>query len=240
MKQPVREQTSEPPLPIIILLGETGGGKSNFISVAGKPNLNPSPTVGAEGDVTSCTKCVRPFRVENPIPGSGSTTHVELVDTPGLDASDLRPDTDILREIAEWLQKEPGTRVAGILCMQNIQNLKLRNEMGGIGIRRILALPGVSLVTTHWSSRSKTQGELKEQQLIDSLERPDSKNILRLRFDYDNGKDSAWSIIRDVVESPPNETRGTLAERLRHLSGKAPPKKKKFKFRNLFSWMFSS
>jgi hypothetical protein len=56
--------------------------------------------------VTSCTKCVRPFRVENPIPSSGSTTHVELVDTPGLDASDLRPDTDILREIAEWLQKE--------------------------------------------------------------------------------------------------------------------------------------
>jgi hypothetical protein len=206
--------------------------------------------------VTSCTKCVRPFTVENPIHGSGSTTHVELVDTPGLDASDLRPDTDILREIAEWLQKEwvefrnaslssyisqgslvcacsPDTRVAGILCMQNIQNLKLRNEMGGIGIRRILALPGVSLVTTHWSSRSKTEGELKEQQLIDSLERQDSKNILCLRFDYDNGKDSAWSIIRDVVESPPNETRGTLAERLRNLSGKAPPKKKKFKFRNL-------
>lgn len=117
--------------------------------------------------------------------------------------------------------------------MQDIQSLKLKNEMGGIGIQKILTLPGVSLVTTHWSSRSKKEGELKEQQLIDSLKIQDSKNILRLRFDYDNGKDSAWNIIRDVVKSPPDETRGTLAERLRNLSGKSTPKKRTFKFKNL-------
>jgi hypothetical protein len=80
-----------------------------FISVAGKPSLNPEPEVGDR--LNSCTQNVAAFTVKRPRSGRQSTPsvgYVQLLDTPGFNDSEytVRTDNSILQEIANWLNRE--------------------------------------------------------------------------------------------------------------------------------------
>lgn len=95
-----------------------------------------------------------------------------LLDTPGFDDTD-RSDTDILREIANWLiiSYENSVFLSGIIYMHRITDVRL----GGSSLRNLRMfkkllgedpLPRVILVTTFWDLiPTLKDGELREQQL---------------------------------------------------------------------------
>ena len=74
----------------IAVLGQTGAGKSTFISKCSEKEVSIGHNLQA------CTQEVGVFLCKN------RGNNVFLVDTPGFDDTD-RSDTEVLREIASWL-----------------------------------------------------------------------------------------------------------------------------------------
>ncbi|KAF8180181.1 hypothetical protein BJ912DRAFT_981470 [Pholiota molesta] len=184
--------------PVVILFGETGSGKSHFISVAGKPKLSPLPTLGESGSLHACTTSVAPFKVEK------SATCVQLVDTPGFNNTKNIPNHEIAGVIIEWLQEEPETTIAGILYLQDTNSPSTPAYKENI----TKAFPGAQWIT--WSSVNN-----------ENLNSPAGGHS------FDNTNDSAWRIITDMLEASKNTklTRGQLAKKLMGISGYMPPKK---------------
>ncbi|KAF8557841.1 P-loop containing nucleoside triphosphate hydrolase protein [Imleria badia] len=148
---------------VIVIMGPTGSGKSNFIN-----NLTGNTERRKAGHLKSDTQDVTP----HPISYRG--LRVVLVDTPGFDDT-YRQDSDILRVIADWLTKKypDGTtlKIAGIIYTHRItdnrvsgsvyKNLQMFGRLCGN-----VPLPRTSLVMTMWDQvRDPAVAKQRETQL---------------------------------------------------------------------------
>ncbi|KAF8243439.1 P-loop containing nucleoside triphosphate hydrolase protein, partial [Wilcoxina mikolae CBS 423.85] len=135
---------------IILVLGETGSGKSSFINT-----ISPN-SVEVGHDLTAYTQV--PESVEVDIDDRVAL----LVDTPGFNDTH-RSDTQILWEIARTLisQMELGAKLRGVLYLYDISAAR----MTGSSLRQLSliekicgpeAFDNVFLVTTKWASGSGT------------------------------------------------------------------------------------
>lgn len=98
-------------------------------------------------------------------------TTIYLIDTPGFDDTN-RTDTDILREIASWLERsyDADIKLAGIIYLHRIQD----NRVGGSGVKNIHmfrelcgtnGLSSVVLATTMWDALPEDKAVEREEEL---------------------------------------------------------------------------
>jgi hypothetical protein len=129
------------------------------------------------------------------------------VDTPGFDDTN-KSDTDILGEVANWLNKayETNIKLTGIIYLHRIIDVRL----GGSGMKNIRmfkalcgdkGLESVVLATTFWSKVTLEEGEKRETQLR-STPKMWQKMIEKGSrvFRQDRGKASALEIIRYLID----------------------------------------
>jgi len=179
---------------VIAVMGVTGVGKSTFIS-----HFNRAAIAG--DSLTSCTINVgiHEARVGN--------RKCFLVDTPGFDDT-TRSDTDILREVADWLNRsyQAKIKLAGIIYLHRIgdtrmtgaamKNLRMFKKLCGDG-----GLSCVVLSTTMWS-KSPTAKELQREQELIHQEEFWAGMIRKgsMVFRHDDGLASATQIIKFIVD----------------------------------------
>ncbi|KAM7208148.1 P-loop containing nucleoside triphosphate hydrolase protein [Naviculisporaceae sp. PSN 640] len=180
---------------VIAVMGLTGVGKSTFIS-----HFSDTAVVG--DDLKSCTATISIHT------GQVDDKTIYLIDTPGFDDTS-RTDTEILREIATWLERsyDADIKLAGIVYLHRIQD----NRVGGSGVKNIQvfrelcgteALSSVVLATTMWDALAKEKAEEREQELKTKPEFwgtlvEHGCTVLR----QDDGAESAKRIIRHIVEA---------------------------------------
>ncbi|OBZ66121.1 hypothetical protein A0H81_13751 [Grifola frondosa] len=151
-------QSQEPTL--IAIMGPTGSGKTTFINLISKSNLE----VG--NGLESCTDEVG-FATECEIFGK----KVQLIDTPGFDDTE-KTQADILQEIAGYLKAsyEDGRLLTGIVYMHRISD----RRMGGIAresfrlFRKTCGdrtMKNVVIATNMWGDVTQQQGEDREREL---------------------------------------------------------------------------
>ncbi|KAI1843814.1 hypothetical protein JX265_001107 [Neoarthrinium moseri] len=183
---------------MILVMGETGVGKSTFINAL-KPN---SVEVGHSLKSVQC----RPQAVQIYLDEDGDSS-VTVVDTPGFDDSH-RPDSEVLAEITEFLAAQYAGKIPlkGVIYLHRIQD----NRMKG-SARRYLdvfksicgeeALANVMLVTTFWNKVPDQElGEYlrREQELIDDYWAP-LQNKGSVIAQFDGSKEAAESLILQLA-----------------------------------------
>lgn len=191
-------------------MGITGSGKSTFISYF------------AEGVVIGHTleacRWLKPQSVDNCLIALGTSnvgiyesnynanTKIFFVDTPGFDDT-YKSDTDILREIADWLSQAYGNNIklTGIVYLHRILDVRL----GGSAMKNLRmfkklcgddALPSVVLATTWWTGVDASTGAQRETELAtrDSFWAGMISKGSRM-FRQDQGETSARHIVDYLV-----------------------------------------
>ncbi|KAH7351272.1 P-loop containing nucleoside triphosphate hydrolase protein [Rhexocercosporidium sp. MPI-PUGE-AT-0058] len=148
---------------VIAIMGITGVGKSTFIS-----HFSDTAKVGSS--LESCTTDVGIHEAR--IGGQ----RCFLIDTPGFDDTH-RSDTDVLREIADWLNRsyQNNIQLAGIVYLHRItdprvggsslKNLRMFKKLCGAK-----GLSCVVLATTMWSQIDPDDGQRRERELVSNKE----------------------------------------------------------------------
>ncbi|KJA26259.1 hypothetical protein HYPSUDRAFT_52572 [Hypholoma sublateritium FD-334 SS-4] len=184
-------------LPAIMLLGQTGCGKSSFINVA-DPHLDHKPQVSDM--LASCTKVPQEFKVKNP---SNPQKSVILVDTPGLNDSDpLHGDRKQLGVIIDWLKKRPNMKFAGVFYLYDITETRIAHPLRKVvntvqKEKKDSRSPQTIFLTTKWTSTDFSLCRSREEELRDYLPEGTMKR-------FNGSADSAWEIIGDIC-TPPNQ-----------------------------------
>lgn len=140
-------------------------------------------------------------------PATIGSQEIYLVDTPGFDDS-LRPDTEILREVADWLNQtnQANIKLAGIVYLHRICDTR----MSGASAKSLRlfkkvcgeqGLPCVVLATTMWH-QPPTELEVAREQELSSKEgfwkeMVDKGSEIRRQ---DDGKLSATNIIEYILK----------------------------------------
>ncbi|KAF8130134.1 P-loop containing nucleoside triphosphate hydrolase protein [Boletus edulis] len=182
---------------VIIVMGLTGTGKTNFINkLAGNPERREA------GGLVSDTQHVTPYPISY-----HPSLRVVLVDTPGFDNTH-RKDSETLELITDWLtQKYPDwttLKIAGIIYFHRITD----NSMSGSTLRSLdvlrqlcgdTSLPRTRLVTTMWDqAKNQDMAAQRETQLISKFWRDlIAGGALARRFH--NSSSSAWDIVEDLL-----------------------------------------
>lgn len=129
-----------------------------------------------------------------------------LVDTPGFDDTN-RPDAEILREVANWLNisHEAKVQLAGIIYLHRISD----NRLGGAAMKNLRmfkrlcgkdSLPCVVLGTTMWNKSNLLLDESREKELLDKPDFwADMVNQGSQVFRHDNGEESATTIMEYIL-----------------------------------------
>lgn len=179
---------------VIAVMGPTGSGKSNFINKL----TGSKEETGANG-LKSCTQDVREFRVSTP-----DGRKYVIADTPGFDDT-TRSDRDILRLIADWLEKRYRwhVKLSGIIYMHRItdnrvsgsvcKNFDLFNRLCGDG-----AVKRIRLVTSMWDIANMSAARRRASELQASFWKPLIDEGAQYR-EFQNTRESAWGIIRDAI-----------------------------------------
>lgn len=139
---------------------------------------------------------------------SSGPANIWLVDTPGFDDTH-RNDTDVLREIANWLMESFSSKkviLNGIIYLHRITDIRMQGSaMKNLFMFKKLcgpdALKNVILATTMWERVSLEDGERREQELERTSEFW-GEMIMRgaLLKRHQNNANSAWSLV-DVFAS---------------------------------------
>ncbi|KAF8132016.1 P-loop containing nucleoside triphosphate hydrolase protein [Boletus edulis] len=196
---------------IIVIMGPTGSGKSNFIN-----NLTGNTEGRKASHLKSDTKDVTPYLI------SYRGHKVVLVDTPGFDDT-YRSDSDILRVIADWLiQKYPdGTslKIAGIIYVHRITD----NRMSGSAYKNLqmfgrlcgtVPLPRTRLITTMWDKAKDQNATVRrETQLRDDFWRQLIEGGASM-YKFRNTNQSAQEIVESLLEMGNNGEELLLQEEL--------------------------
>jgi len=184
---------------LIAVMGPTGSGKSSFITMASGSSSN---LAGVGHTLQSCTSEISIVRVQSVELG----INVVLVDTPGFDDTN-RSDVDILKMVSKWLKKtyEQHIYLSGILYFHRIsdnrmagtplKNLKMFQELCGPD-----AFSRIILTTTMWDEVEIPVGEQREKELKEKYWKP-MMDLKSKTERYHNSHESAWEILRPVVES---------------------------------------
>ncbi|KAF8064966.1 hypothetical protein FPV67DRAFT_162874 [Lyophyllum atratum] len=222
---------------VILLLGDTGVGKSTFINtVAGQPVAEVSHRL------TSSEPVAKHFIIQHP---QRSTRSFILVEAPGFDHYS-ESDDEILKRIIDWLKASchKDASFGGIVYLHDItKNRNNQSMVTGtftlLGLSRPEPTGHVLLATVKWSrAQQDPQAEIREQELKDKSWRLILKaGAQTCRFM--NTKDSAWGIIDTLLQAEPLKLRiiqQDLARIHRSLPTKSTPTgiKKGF-FASLFS-----
>ncbi|KAF7523146.1 hypothetical protein G7054_g11868 [Neopestalotiopsis clavispora] len=185
---------------MILVMGETGVGKSTFINAL-KPN---SVEVGH----TLKSVQSRPQAVQIHLDEEGQNS-ITVVDTPGFDDSH-RPESEVFTEITEFLAAQYAAKIPlkGVIFLHRIQDNRMRGSARThLDTFRSLcgeeALANVMLVTTFWNKvPSYERGEYlrREQELIDDYWSPmQKKGSIVAKFD--GSKEAAESLILQLAFS---------------------------------------
>ncbi|KAL4259598.1 G domain-containing protein [Pleurotus pulmonarius] len=178
---------------IIAIMGPTGAGKSTFIDTAMRQGGRAGHTL------KSYTANVEAVRYND-----GKDTIV-FVDTPGFDDT-TRSDTDILKLIANWLEKTYKKHVllTGIIYVHRITD----NRMSGSPLKNLhmfgslcgeAASPNVILITTMWSDKVPADvGGRREAELVDKFWKP-MLDLGSAHMRFMGSYESAWEIVRAVI-----------------------------------------
>jgi len=157
-------QESQAPTPndiVIAVMGITGAGKTTFIQHFCRQDLNVGHGLQSCTSKVEVVPCVMP-----------NGKKIFLIDTPGFDDT-YRPDTDILREIADWLAQayQFHVRLTGIIYLHRITDVRI----GGSGMKNLRmfrklcgerGLGSVVLATTMWSLCPAVDACRREDQLV--------------------------------------------------------------------------
>lgn len=201
MVSPVGEIAIDESDIIVAVMGPTGAGKSTFISRAvGRPD------VGVGHSLKSCTSEIWAVRY----PHSDGERNIILVDTPGFDDTFVT-DTQILRNIANWLQNtyKQNVKLSGLLYLHRISD----NRIAGTPLRNLNMFKelcgednfkNVILVTTMWDEVLEDVGSQREAELQNTF----WQRMIKLGSSthrFDGTEESAWKIINSISISPPRE-----------------------------------
>lgn len=130
-----------------------------------------------------------------------------MIDTPGFNDT-YKSDTDILREIANWLGKayQHYIRLAGIIYLHRILDVRLGGSaMKNLRMFKMLCgdegLPNVVLATTMWNEKDMDRQMRREEQLSSQVEYWGTMVTRGSRvFRQNQGAESAAGIIRYLVD----------------------------------------
>jgi energy-coupling factor transporter ATP-binding protein EcfA2 len=188
---------------VIVLMGVTGSGKSNFIRLATGLEGDDGPEVG--DDLVSKTKSPQPFECLI------DSKKFIFLDTPGFGDTYLG-DSEILRSISQRLGDDykQNHTVTGIIYLHRIKderitNLQMRNLEMLKNLCGLEAFSNVVLTTTFWDDLLDTdKGSRREKQLLNSndmwgyMTEQGSKNKRFL-----NTRESALAIAREAAGMEP-------------------------------------
>ncbi|KAF5322152.1 hypothetical protein D9619_000388 [Psilocybe cf. subviscida] len=194
--------------PIILVLGETGAGKSTFICAAGPTGRAPNVGHTLQPGTTS----VMGYEVER-TPSLGR--RVILVDTPGFNDPD-RSDSQILKDIIIWLERvlrlNKNARLDGIIFLQDIHNRQIsRVNADSVQMPPAVVLANVACHDTgppnsHTSiDFGSTNQHLLAWSLIDKAVKPESSASLSSAIKQLKGIQKLGSrrtgLMRQILES---------------------------------------
>ncbi|KAH7925386.1 hypothetical protein BV22DRAFT_1034061 [Leucogyrophana mollusca] len=208
--------------PMILLLGQTGAGKSTFINTAAGRCVT---VVGS--DIISCTSLIMDFEVQRP---DDPTCPVVLVDTPGFNDSSTSDDADTLKRMIEWLKhRSQGAKLVGFIYLHEITQTRVDLSPAVVTPMK-LSRPGVLrkvvLATTKWGEVLSDVGQRHESQLTEMY----WKNLLRQGMQttrFADTQKSAWEIIDLVLNQESVESsllEQELVQVMTRLPQKTPPK----------------
>ncbi|KAH7925412.1 hypothetical protein BV22DRAFT_440991 [Leucogyrophana mollusca] len=205
----------------ILLLGQSGAGKSTFINTAAGRVVVP---VGH--GMTTCTTKITPVVVSHP---TDKSRRVVFIDTPGFDDTWVG-DRETLKRIVKWLEKLQGEGVTltGIIYLHEITQSRNAKEASGHLMTPVkLVHPGgamnVVLTTTRWNDIQLATGSQREKQLSETYWKEMLEQGARTHR-FDGTANSAWDavkLIRDRGDAPPIKTE--LAFILENLPNKPRP-----------------
>ncbi|KAK6501401.1 hypothetical protein TWF481_009241 [Arthrobotrys musiformis] len=198
---------------IILLIGQTGTGKTTFIyNATGNPNAKIGEELESEtSEISQYDLFVDGHRII-------------LVDTPGFDDTEI-PDADIFRNLAEWLAKsyQEGKLIAGIIYFQRITD----NRLSKTAKRNIFTfkdicgegfMENVMLLSTLWArdgaeraKQAKREDRYKENQdywksMIDQGAKTDRYRLYD-PHEFGDAQKRAHEIIANIVDNQPQTTR---------------------------------
>lgn len=148
---------------LVMVLGQTGAGKSSFINHA-----MGSKVASVGGDLNSHTQEIKPYFMS-----SKGSSRIVLVDTPGFDDTH-RSDREIMVKILEWLRAQcmlpssPVIKFAGIIYLHEISQARANTNtelMNPMKLSRPEISRHVILVTTKWKEIKQTVGLERERNL---------------------------------------------------------------------------
>jgi len=225
---------------LILLLGNTGVGKSTFINAAAGYNV-AQVTHG----LTSCKSNVGTFTVRHP---ENPTLSVIFIEWPGFDQQFLT-DREILKRTIEWLKTSYHSDVpfGGIIFLHDISVTRAQPKLDSpISVLERLTRPHpaghVVMTTVRWE---KVQDDgLVAQQKEQELQGRIWKRILESGGEmrrFINTADSAWDIVDTLLGKNPLKL-GTVREDLDRIHGifstQVVPETRTFKFRSFFRNLF--
>lgn len=193
------EQTSPGSRPddvIIAVLGETGSGKSTFISLFVDEDLPIGRSLAPQ------TQGIQMFRCSLP-----DMSNLVLVDTPGFNDT-FRSDVDVFKELADWLVQVyvKQQKLIGIIYLHRVSDVRL----GGSAVRSLRvfnklcgegSLECVALATTFWQHVDPKVGAEREKELCET---PEFWSDLIARgskvFRHDHEETSGKAIINHLVK----------------------------------------
>ncbi|KAH7908654.1 P-loop containing nucleoside triphosphate hydrolase protein [Hygrophoropsis aurantiaca] len=201
----------------ILLLGQTGAGKSTFINAAAEKEV---ATVGHS--LQSCTSETSAVTLTHPNkPGC----EVILIDTPGFDDS-WAEDKEILARIVGWLKK---TNIAptGIIYLHEISQSRNNADgqtdaMNPVKLSNHVIAGRIVLATTKWKTlRDQTVGDRRQEELASQWQGMLDHGSKAVRFA--DSHQSAWDIIDCLSNNVPNDAiQAELDRILGNIATKAP------------------
>ncbi|KAI6019512.1 P-loop containing nucleoside triphosphate hydrolase protein [Pisolithus microcarpus] len=178
---------------VILLMGKTGSGKSNFINVV----TGMQPEDGADS-LSSCTKEVFAYQCYR------NGQRYIFVDTPGLNNGKLSQSA-VFKAIARWLEvtyRRHSIKLTGVIYTQDItDNSWSPTDMHGFQLFDRLcgseAAHQVRLVTTMWDEADKSEADKAEG----TLEKTHWNSLIAAGAQpqrFDDTSESAWNIVQSL------------------------------------------
>lgn len=187
----------------ILLLGQTGAGKSSFINRLRQPGDGSRRQAEIGHSLVSCTAEVNEYSC------IGHGCNLNLIDTPGFDDTN-RSDMEILTVIAQYLARHlhSGRRIHGVLFLHRIVDVRLSASVIKMAelAKRICGerfYDHVTLVSTMWELLPDTSvGYERARELLNhprfwaDFHREGAPHVR-----YSNTRETARKIITEVIKS---------------------------------------